>query len=169
MDIEETIVSILRQYESVYQERQQIITLQANENIPTIQADGVKIGRVLSSLVSNAVKFTPQSGNILINVSMAQNEHELPPAAPEDVMLPAVVISILDSGEGVPESEAEAIFEPFHRAKNAAQLHVSGAGLGLAIARSLVDLHRGSIWAQPASRKYAGGQFHFTLPISTIL
>ncbi|MEO1442899.1 MAG: ATP-binding protein, partial [Chloroflexota bacterium] len=67
------------------------------------------------------------------------------------------------------ESDIEAIFEPFNRAKNASAQQIVGAGLGLALSRSLIDLHRGHIWVQPVSKKSTGGKFFFTVPVSTIL
>ncbi|MEL7234175.1 MAG: ATP-binding protein, partial [Chloroflexota bacterium] len=167
--MEETIRSVLRQYEAAADGKKQHITVVAEDNVPVLQADGVKIGRVISSLISNAIKFTPEEGRILVEIALANTSTDLPPYAPPDVMTPAVVVKIIDDGEGVPESDIEAIFEPFHRAKNASAQQIVGAGLGLALSRSLIDLHRGHIWVQPVSKKSTGGKFFFTVPVSTIL
>ncbi|MEM6280755.1 MAG: ATP-binding protein [Chloroflexota bacterium] len=167
--MEQTVLSTVRQFEAAAEEQNLTISVDTIGDVPWVQADGVKIGRVINSLISNAVKFAPRGGSVQVEISLADNPADLPAHAPTDVMTPAVVVQVIDDGAGVPETDAEAIFEPFHRAKNASAKQVEGAGLGLAVSRSLIDLHRGDIWAQPVSKKSTGGRFVFTLPLSTTL
>lgn len=105
--------------------------------------DAEKIERVLINLVSNAVKFTPPSGNITITVNGTDNE---------------VIITISDTGCGIPQEELSQIFDDFYKGRS----REKGTGLGLSICKKLVEMHGGRIWAE--SREGEGSSFHFTLP-----
>ena len=110
-------------------------------------ADRVWLGLILSNLLSNAVKFTAEGGEVRIECE-----------AQEDF----VSISVSDSGVGIPPEEHQAIFEEFYQVGATTKGAREGAGLGLAIARRLVDQHGGSIWVE--SQPGRGSQFRFTLP-----
>jgi signal transduction histidine kinase len=109
-------------------------------------ADQGRIVQVLTNLVANAIKFTPQGGHIVVNAKEAGDN---------------VLFSVKDDGPGIPESLHESIFERFWQVdKNDNR----GTGLGLYIARNIVEAHGGKIWAE--SRPGEGSIFYFTLPMA---
>jgi two-component system phosphate regulon sensor histidine kinase PhoR len=108
-------------------------------------ADGELIGRVLSNLLHNACKFTPSGGQVSLT---ARHEGE------------NVIVSIADTGPGIPPNELNRVFERFYKVDRARGQ--SGTGLGLAIARHIVEGHGGRIWAESAPGH--GATFRFNLP-----
>jgi signal transduction histidine kinase len=106
-----------------------------------------KVERVLTNLVTNALRHTPTGGLITASVTSGAG---------------AVFVSLEDSGPGVAEEERERIFEPFWRGDAARAPAVGGAGLGLAIARGLIDAQNGRIWAETPTR--GGTRICFALP-----
>jgi signal transduction histidine kinase len=110
-----------------------------------VVCDRGRILQVLANLLANAVKFTPQGGTVRLCALRTVNE---------------VCFSVSDTGPGIPEDRLEAVFERFWQAK----CDRRGLGLGLYIAKSIVDAHGGRIWAE--SRPGAGSTFHFTLPLA---
>lgn len=124
-----------------------------------IVADGKKLKQAIANVVVNAVKFSPHGGEILVEV----------------VREPDVLrVSVYDQGPGVPTAEHDAIFEPFHHAatRGADDARVPGSGLGLPVARRIVEAHGGRIWvespprAQPGAvtRLYSGAKFVLEVP-----
>ena len=117
-------------------------------DLASIEADKDKIDQVMENLISNAVKFSPQGGKIAVSVEQAEGE---------------VKISVADNGTGIPEKDLARIFERFYRVDNAFTRGTGGAGLGLAIAKYIVESHGGKIWLESEAGK--GSTFSFTLPI----
>lgn len=104
-----------------------------------------KVERVLMNLLANALRHTPSDGSVAVTVRGDAR---------------AVTVAVEDDGEGLPDGATERVFESFWRADRARAL--PGAGLGLAIARGLVEAHGGRIWAE--NRSEGGARFTFTLP-----
>jgi len=117
--------------------------------LPQVFADAQRIEQVLLNLLSNAIRHTPSEGSIRIGAQPRNQE---------------IVISICNSGSGLSESDLHHVFDRFYRADEARSGDDSGAGLGLSIAKALVEAHRGRIWAENASE--GGACFIFTLPAS---
>ncbi|MCK4419049.1 PAS domain S-box protein [Candidatus Aerophobetes bacterium] len=117
-------------------------------DVASIEADEDKIDQVMENLISNAIKFSPQGGKITISVEQAEAE---------------VKISVADTGTGIPQKDLPRVFERFYRVENASTQRMGGAGLGLAIAKYIVESHGGKIWAESEVGK--GSTFSFTLPI----
>ncbi len=95
---------------------------------------------------------------------MIQRAEDLPAHAPPDVILPGVLVQIIDQGPGISPQDMDQIFVPFFRSNWATQQQLGGTGLGLIVARRLIELHRGSLWAEASSTAAPGGHFLFTLP-----
>jgi two-component system, chemotaxis family, sensor kinase Cph1 len=112
----------------------------------TIELDRERIFQVLSNLVGNAIKFTPEEGRVAIRVALEQG---------------SVVFSVTDSGPGVSEEHVDKLFHRYWQAPARGRL---GSGLGLYIAKGIVEAHGGRIWVQRSSA--GGASFHFTLPAS---
>lgn len=122
----------------------------AEEDMPSIYADGDRLMQVVMNLLSNAIKFTPTGGRISVTTS-----HQSEPNG--------VAVSIADTGPGISEEEQVRIFEKFHRSGDILTNTVEGTGLGLAICRQIVEHYGGRIWA--TSREGGGSTFTFFLPL----
>ncbi len=116
-----------------------------SEDLPLVLVDPPRLEQVLTNLLHNAIKFTPQGGEITLSASLEGNQ---------------VKFAIQDNGVGISNLDIPRIFERFYKTDRARS--GGGAGLGLAIARHLVEAHEGKIWAQ--SSEGQGSTFFFTLP-----
>ena len=114
--------------------------------------DANRLGRVIGNLVSNAIKYSPDGGEITITIGQERDEQAA-----------WAVLSIQDQGIGIPEQDVSRIFERFYRASNATT-RFAGTGIGLAGARQLVELHGGTI--EVRSRAGVGSTFTVRLPLS---
>ena len=121
------------------------------ENLPEVLADSPRLEQVLVNLLHNAIKFTPEGGEIFVAVEPGQADEEM------------VRFVVTDTGVGIPEEDLPRIFERFFKADRARA--GGGTGLGLAIARHLVQAHRGNIWAESVEGK--GSTFFFDIPKAT--
>jgi signal transduction histidine kinase len=123
------------------------ITLQciAGDGVPPVYADRHRIMQVLSNLIGNAMKFTP-AGGLVTCTAEAQGD--------------TVLFSVGDTGPGIPAEHLDDIFNPYWQAKRTARM---GAGLGLPIAKGIVESHGGRIWVE--SEPGVGTKFSFTLPV----
>jgi two-component system phosphate regulon sensor histidine kinase PhoR len=119
------------------------------EKVPLVLVDSWRITQVVSNLLHNAIKFTPEGGRIDIRAEPEASE-------------PYVVVHVCDTGVGIPALDLPRVFERFYKTDRARS--GGGTGLGLAIARHLVQAHGGRIWAQ--SREGEGSTFSFTLPLA---
>ena len=117
------------------------------DNLPRVSADSARIQQVLSNLVGNAVKFTPRQGRITIAAEAIDGE---------------VRFAVIDTGPGIPAEQLPHIFGRFWQAKASDR---RGIGLGLAIAKGIVEAHQGRIWVE--SHVGLGSTFYFTLPNAT--
>lgn len=112
-----------------------------------VRADREKIHFVLNNLLNNAIKFTPEGGRIQL-------------AARQKAGM--AVVSVSDTGVGVPQEDLNRIFDRFHQVESHFTRRESGMGLGLSIARGMVELHGGRIWTESVIGR--GSRFTFTLP-----
>jgi signal transduction histidine kinase len=142
-----------------------IINLDPAARLPRVRIDPEKIVQVLNNLLANAIKYSPRGGDIEISVHQVQSETDLDrlPGEAPDINVPALVVSVADSGDGIPEAELELIFEKFYRVSGETTRGVSGAGLGLYICKMIVEAHGGCIWAGNGER--GGAVFNFSLPL----
>jgi signal transduction histidine kinase len=118
-----------------------------DERLRIIRGDERKVKQVLLNLLSNALKFTPEGGEIEVRAQMRDGAAE---------------ISVRDTGVGIAPEDQEAVFEEFRQVGTASK-KVEGTGLGLAISRKFIELHGGRIWVK--SKLGTGSTFTFTLPL----
>lgn len=133
------------------------IEVEIPESLPAIYGDQGKIEQILTNLIGNAVKFTPDGGKIFISANLLSHDRE-------DGYGNMIAISIKDTGIGIPAEQLDAVFEKFHQVEGSLDRSVSGTGLGLAITKGLVEAHQGKIWVESKAEK--GSTFTFTLPVS---
>ncbi|HEX6041820.1 sensor histidine kinase, partial [Longimicrobium sp.] len=119
-------------------------TLDAPRELPRLRVDGARVMQVISNLVGNAVKFTPEGGSVTLGAAWDGRELHL---------------SVADTGAGISPEQLPHVFGRFWQADSADS---RGLGLGLAIARGIVEAHGGRIWVE--SELGEGSTFHFTLP-----
>ncbi|GAI07917.1 unnamed protein product, partial [marine sediment metagenome] len=118
------------------------------KDLSPVEADSQRVEQVLLNLLSNAERYTPEGGSIRISARVLAGGK--------------VRVSICDSGPGLSDEDLAHIFDRFYRADKSRTRESGGAGLGLAIAKALVEAHGGKIWAENAPE--GGACFHFTLP-----
>ena len=127
-------------------DRQRIsISREFASDLPSVPADKNRVQQVAANLVHNAIKFTPAGGEIVITTRVIEG---------------SVVIDIADTGIGIPKEELSRVFERFYKGDKART--GEGTGMGLAIAKHVIEAHGGSIWVQSAEGK--GAAFSFSLP-----
>jgi signal transduction histidine kinase len=129
----------------------------SDPGIPPVRADAARLMRVLRNLLDNALRHTPAGGRVRVEAHLDARGGG-----------PAVRVSVRDTGPGLPDGDVERVFERFYRGARARSRteRTEGAGLGLTIARGLVQAHGGRMWAErPPAPQPAGAVFHFTLPL----
>jgi len=107
------------------------------------------IKQIIFNLVDNAMKFTPQNGKVSITAKIS-NENK-------------ILVSVSDTGIGIPENKIEEIFDPFIQVDGSTKRSYGGIGLGLSIVKKYVEMHGGDVWVE--SKIGEGSIFMFTLPI----
>lgn len=170
-DLRDLLERTHRTLGSLVARKQQSLSLALPERLPPIEADERRIQQVLLNLLGNAIKFTPDGGSIAIKAEhfaklerlkgILWREHFVDP-------LPfaqgGFVLQVADTGIGIPQQQLETIFEMFKQVDSSVTRRYEGTGLGLALVRQLVEMHRGIIWAESAEG--AGTTFTCLLPIS---
>lgn len=116
-------------------------------DLANLVGDAPRLEQVLTNILSNAIKYTPQGGTIRTKVSGDKD---------------FIKFEISDNGRGIPSESISQVFDPFYRVPNEARDRASGTGLGLALAKSLVESHDGEIWVE--SEVDQGSTFFFTIP-----
>ncbi len=124
------------------------LSLEAPETLPNVLTDPEKISITLQNLIDNAIKYTKEKGEVKVSL---ETDNKF------------VKIAIKDKGVGIPASQQKHIFKKFFRSDNVMKNQTIGTGLGLFIARSIVEGHRGKIWFE--SKEGEGTTFYLTLPI----
>ena len=124
------------------------ITAAMADNVPDIRADGDLLMQVMTNLLSNAIKYTPPGGAITITVTTSTPEW--------------IELVVTDTGPGIPLDARELIFHRFTRLSRDESQQIEGSGLGLPIARQIVELHGGTLWADAVA---TGARFVVRLPV----
>jgi signal transduction histidine kinase len=117
--------------------------------LPIVTGDRDRLVQVVSNLVNNAVKYSPEGGVVTIS-SRAEGGYAL--------------ITVADTGLGIPPDEIAHVFERFRRVRSGAAQSIAGTGLGLTIVKQIVEMHGGKIWVESAVGH--GSAFHFTIPLA---
>jgi len=152
VEIGAPLLSALEVVEPMRKEGQLQINADIPEGIPRVHVDETRMRQILINLLSNAIKFTPANGQIDITVSMDIND--------------GIFISVSDTGIGIAESDLEKIFEPFVQAGDASSRSSEGVGLGLALCRTMIEMHDGELSIESSSGK--GTTVTVKLPASRI-
>jgi len=129
------------------EERGVTVSAAVDENLPRVQADAQKINWVLSQLLDNSVKFTPSGGRVLLSAKAEANN--------------LVMISVADTGIGIPANRMQEVFEPFHQLDGSSTRRYGGTGLGLSLVRQIIEAHGSVLDVRSVEGK--GSMFKFPL------
>jgi signal transduction histidine kinase len=129
----------------------------------SIHADDTNLKQILYNLLSNAVKFTPNGGSIHLAAKRLANA-DIQAKNDNASSKEYIQISIKDSGIGLKKENLTKIFQPFEQVENSSSRQFQGTGLGLSLAKSLVELNGGKIWAESGGEDL-GSVFSFSLPV----
>nr|WP_290665380.1 ATP-binding protein [Ardenticatena sp.] len=147
VDLYQVFDSVLSTAQGLIKDKPVELIREIPEGLPTIIADATRVRQILLNLLSNAAKFT-EKGEIRVTATQAGDE---------------VIISVSDTGPGIPEDQLDKLFEAFYQVDGSMTRKVGGTGLGLAITRHFVEMHGGKIWVRSTVGK--GSTFTFSLPI----
>ena len=125
----------------------QLLELPLIDSVGLVNVDRHRMKQILSILIENAVKFTPQGGRIVVQHQWNES---------------VLYIEVRDNGPGICLEEQQKIFDAYYQAKSRRPRDADGLGLGLAVAKKLVELHGGQIWVE--SKPDEGSAFIFTVP-----
>ncbi len=154
VSVVELVESVVMEFEARTKGKDlEIILTKPQNSVPYIEIDADKIRMALENLIDNAIKYNFPKGKVMIDISDTRlNSADA-----------SLEISVSDTGIGIPRGEEDKMFQKFFRATNAIKQEPDGSGLGLYIARDIVEHHGGAMWFErPAS---GGTEFHFTLPL----
>jgi len=152
---ETDLVRLARQTITAYEQTSRRHQLRLEVDLPELIGwwDSVRLERVLGNLLSNAIKYSPAGGAITVAVTKEEGADEI-----------WALLSVADTGIGIPASELSQIFDRYHRAKNVIK-HIKGSGIGLASARHIIEQHGGTI--SVASQEGVGSTFTIRLPLNS--
>ncbi len=147
--LRQLIMDVVKEFSELVTGKQQILTTKFSPpDAPlNIDADRQKIYLVLANLLSNAVKFTPEKGRIHIDVELKGHKYW---------------VSVIDTGIGIPKADYERIFDQFYQVEPSLIRKYQGMGLGLSIAKGMIEVHQGRIWVESVVNK--GSKFTFVVP-----
>ncbi|MCB0166105.1 MAG: HAMP domain-containing protein [Anaerolineae bacterium] len=147
IDVTDIIHKTVADFTPMAEMEDHTIEVKLGEHLPKVPADPEKVGLILSNLISNAIKFTPEGGKIEVS---AQD------------YLKGILIQVKDNGVGISEDDQTRIFERFYQVRPDHLAGHGGMGIGLTIVKHLVELHEGQVWVE--SEEGEGTIFAFTLP-----
>jgi signal transduction histidine kinase len=150
--LEDLVAEVVEGFQTIAREKAVTVHASSQNSLPKIDGDRDKLHQVLTNLIQNAVKFTPKGGKVWVETRLDDDGF--------------VECCVADTGCGIPLDELDKVFEKFYRGESV-PADARGAGLGLAITKTLVELHRGRIWVE--STPGEGSRFFYTLPVESTL
>jgi two-component system phosphate regulon sensor histidine kinase PhoR len=148
INLNSLVEEIIARFKPQTERKTVALSAELSADLPLIRADKDRIYQVITNLVHNAIKFTPSGGAVLVSTEISED---------------SVLVKVSDTGIGISREDLPRIFERFYKADKARS--GEGAGLGLAIAKHIVQAHGGNIWVESEEGK--GSTFFFNLPLQT--
>ncbi len=160
INVRNVVTETLRPLQKQIEDKGQNLLVDVPDDLPLIRGDQNRLIQVLTNLVSNAHKYTPQKGDITVRALVDRSLRDS-----KGRPLPAMVhVSVTDSGIGMSEEDLARLFTPYFRSENPLAREQPGTGLGLTITRGLILRHGGDVWVK--SEEGYGTTFHFTVPLA---
>ena len=150
LHVGDVLDDVAHEYASPAQMRGIRFVIEVAPNLPPVKADPTLLRRALTNLVTNALKYAPDSGPVVLRAEQEGEE---------------VVLSVRDRGPGIAPADLPHVFQKFYRGRQDAAERIHGSGLGLAIVKSIADLHGGRVWCESAPGE--GSVFYLALPALT--
>jgi two-component system phosphate regulon sensor histidine kinase PhoR len=148
LSVSQLIESCLETAQRRAAEKDLVISVNTPQRLPDIAGDRRRLAEVLQNLLDNAIQYTLPGGQIVLSAEPGDDE---------------VILTVSDTGIGIPQADQPRIFERFYRVDVARSREAGGTGLGLSIAKHLVEIHGGRLWVN--SEVGQGSQFHFSVPL----
>lgn len=168
MKMEPVIEFVKTSLEEMAKEKNLVLKTRIEDNSADIYADSHRLEQVLTNLVSNAIKFTPDGGQVEIRTEIADakdiNYVEMFGNELKQLSGKYLLVCVKDNGIGISEENLVKVFDKFAQIETSLSRKVGGSGLGLPIARQLLDAHNGTIWCN--SKPDKGSSFYFALPVA---
>ncbi|MFN2144873.1 MAG: sensor histidine kinase, partial [Anaerolineales bacterium] len=155
--LQEVADEVVRSTRALSDEKGHVIQVDVPESLAPVWGDRNRLVQILTNLVSNAIKYTPNEGRIIIKASQTENQWD-PEGSPQ-----VVLVQVVDNGIGIKLEDQAKIFQQYFRTDEGKDF-ASGTGLGLNITRYLVEMQGGKIWFE--SEFGAGTTFQFTVPVA---
>jgi signal transduction histidine kinase len=152
VDVAQVVYEVGESVAETVKQRDLTLQLDASPGLPKVHADRNRVIQALLNFVSNAYRYTPAGGTITVSAHQAGD---------------VVQVDVADTGIGISQEDQEKIFDRYFRADHPLVRQQAGTGLGLPIAKSLIEMHGGKLWLQ--SKVDQGSTFSFTLPIEDAL
>jgi PAS domain S-box-containing protein len=186
VDINSIAESAVRELRFFFAQRKQEITTHLDESLPMVRGDKSRLMQLLSNILGNAIKFTPDGGRISVTTRVKQHDRNRPLAGYDTISLltmnkvplRSIEIVIADTGIGINTEDQQRIFDKFYEAGNIEEHSTGkvafksrGAGLGLSIAKGIVEMHGGQIWVESPGydpHTYRGSSFFILLPLDSL-
>lgn len=148
MQMREVLDEVIGSLRGRAEEKDLTMRVEVPQDLPQVMADRDRITQVVLNLVDNAVRYTPEGGEVTVRAELADD---------------ALLVHVQDTGIGIAPEEQNRIFERFYRSEDARVQETEGTGLGLAIVKSLVEMHGGQVWVTSELGK--GSTFSFAIPL----
>jgi signal transduction histidine kinase len=148
VDVKSLLQGVAWQVSPLIQSKRQTLTMALADTLPLVEGDGQRLEQAVLNLMTNASKFTPEGGSITLRAGRQNSD---------------LIIAVQDSGIGIPKEEQDKLFKPYSRVAPDRRYY-PGLGLGLAVAKQVVELHGGKIWVD--SEPGRGSTFAFSLPLA---
>ncbi len=148
IDLNTLVADVIERNEPLARQKQHDMTFTGDPTIPTVEADKVQLGRAISNIINNAVHYTPNQGMITIRTHWLDHH---------------AVVEVQDTGLGIGTDDLPRIFERFYRVDEARGTVRGGAGLGLSIAKRIIEAHHGKIEVESILGE--GSLFRIVLPV----
>lgn len=156
--VNEVLEEVMLTNQHAFDEKDQTLTVHAEENLPAIWADSKQFNRILTNFISNANKYTDAGGKIDVYAEAFDNKWDTQGAAK------VMYFRVQDDGMGISPEDQKKLGQQYFRSTNQKALDQKGTGLGLALTIRLIDQHGGKFWVESEIGK--GTTFHFTIPLA---
>ena len=158
VEVNDLVDEVVRSTKRQVEDKKQSINVDMPLNLPKVWGDRTRLGQVMTNLVSNANKYTPEGGTLLVGAELSENRWDL------EGSKRVIHLWVKDNGIGIGPEDQQKIFQKFFRSEDQKAREAPGTGLGLNITKSLVEMQGGRIWFDSEFRK--GTTFHFTVPVA---